>query len=396
MLIDGYTPLKVVRPSSVAELGDLVRQAAANEHGLYPVGGGTALHLGLPPKKPGHAVETTALDQVIDYPARDMTITVQAGITLATLSATLAAENQWLPIDVPESAKATLGGAIAVNAAGSRRFGYGTLRDYVIGISFITDGGGEAKAGGRVVKNVAGYDLMKLHIGALGTLGILTQVTLKVRPRPEAFALVQVITPAPALRDLLDRLHATATRPTCIDVLPDPRGWRVAVGFEDNAASVRWQMERWIQTELRELERATLQTAEGEAAEQFWQSAWPTLNVANAVAFKATMLASAVPDFLNDAVHIGTSSGLHAHAGSGIVHGQLPAGLTLAEASRMLNELRHRAVAAQGNLLITHCPIAWKRDLPIWGAPRGDWTLMRVVKQRLDPRDLFNPGRFVI
>ena len=144
------------------------------------------LDVGLPPLKPGFAVETTALNQVIDYPARDMTVTVQAGITIAKLQETLAAEGQWLPVDVPQPERATLGGAVALNVSGPRRFGYGTLRDYVIGISFVTDEGQEVKAGRRVVKNVAGYDLMKVQIGAAGTLGLITQLTLKVKPKPEA------------------------------------------------------------------------------------------------------------------------------------------------------------------------------------------------------------------
>src|SRR5437764_7903752 len=115
-----------------------------------------------------------------------MTVTVQAGITVAKLQETLAAEGQWLPVDVPRPERATLGGAVALNKSGPRRLGYGTLRDYVIGISFVTDDGREVKAGGRVVKNVAGYDLMKLQTGSVGTLGVITQLTLKVRPKPEA------------------------------------------------------------------------------------------------------------------------------------------------------------------------------------------------------------------
>src|SRR6202030_783750 len=118
------------------------------------------------------------------------TITVQAGITLGRLQDLLATENQRLPVDVPHPDRATLGGALAVNASGPRRPGFGPLRDYVIGITTVNDEGQETKAGGRVVKNVAGYDLCKLHIGALGTLGILTQVTLKVLPRPETQALL--------------------------------------------------------------------------------------------------------------------------------------------------------------------------------------------------------------
>src|SRR5262245_38483222 len=150
------------------------------------------LDLGLPPSRSGLGIDLTALDRVIDYPARDMTITLEAGITLARLQALLAKEGQRLPVDVPRPEQATLGGALATNTSGPRRFGFGTWRDYVIGITTINDQGQETKAGGRVVKNVAGYDLCKLHIGALGTLGIISQVTLKLRPLPEENALVVV------------------------------------------------------------------------------------------------------------------------------------------------------------------------------------------------------------
>src|SRR6516164_4771035 len=193
--IDGFGPLPFVQPVSIIHLGELVRSAAAAGQGVYPIGGGTRLHLGYPPTKPGVAVDLRGLDQVLDYPARDMTITVQAGITMANLQTLLAKENQQLPVDVPLADRATLGGAIATNASGPRRYGYGTLRDYVIGISAINDEGHEIKAGGRVVKNVAGYDLCKLYIGSLGTLGVITQVTLKLKPRPDEHALITLACP---------------------------------------------------------------------------------------------------------------------------------------------------------------------------------------------------------
>jgi glycolate oxidase FAD binding subunit len=216
LTIDGFGPLPVRRPASVPELGDLVREAAGTGQGVYPVGGGTALDLGLPPIKPGVAADTRGLDRVIDHPARDMTITAQAGIAVGRLQQALAAEGQRLPVDVPNPESATLGGALAANLSGPRRLGFGTLRDYVIGISFVTDEGHEVRGGGRVVKNVAGYDLMKLHIGALGTLGVITQVTLKVTPRPEDQALVAFGLNAAAVGPTLDRLHASASRPVAV------------------------------------------------------------------------------------------------------------------------------------------------------------------------------------
>src|SRR5437762_698653 len=213
LTIDGVGPMPVERPTSVAALCDIVRRCAADGTAIYPIGGGTMLDYGLPPARPGVAVSTAALDQVIDFPARDMTITVQAGITLAKLHALTTAEGLWLPIDVPEPERATLGGAIAANVSGPRRYGYGTFRDYVIGVSLVNDRGEETKAGGRVVKNVAGYDLMKLYTGSLGTLGMITQVTLKLKPVPEAWSSCLFFCGPDDLAAALDRLHRSATRP---------------------------------------------------------------------------------------------------------------------------------------------------------------------------------------
>lgn len=209
------TALPVRRPATVAELQSVVRESPA----LYPVGGRTTLDVGFPPTKPGVAVDLTALSAVVDYPARDMTITVQAGITVAALQAELAKEGQWLPVDVANPERATIGGAVALNKSGPRRFGFGTLRDYVIGISFVADDGSDVKAGGRVVKNVAGYDLMKVQVGAVGSLGVLTQVTLKVKPKPEASAALAFGVTTGELAAVLDQLHASKSRPVAVEVL---------------------------------------------------------------------------------------------------------------------------------------------------------------------------------
>src|SRR5262249_5577375 len=264
--IDQFGPLSVRPSATVAEVCELVKQQRAAKQAIHPVGGRTTLDLGLPPTKPGVACDTTALNSVIDYPARDMTITAQAGITIAALQGELAKEGQWLPVDVPLPEKATLGGAVAVNASGPRRYGYGTLRDYVIGITFVSDDGVEVKAGGRVVKNVAGYDLMKLQIGALGTLGVVTQLTLKVKPKPEAAAAVAFGCDSAALAGVLDSLAVSKARPVAVEllnaearraahVLPSLAAeWVVVVGFEEKAAAVRWQ----VSTLLDELKSAPI------------------------------------------------------------------------------------------------------------------------------------------
>ncbi len=218
-VVDGFGPLPLVRPESIGELGDLIRLAVAANTALYPLGGQTKWSLGMPPTKPGQAIDLRELAKVLDYPARDMTVTVQAGITIKHLRETLLQENLRLPIDVAQADRATLGGILAANTSGPRRLGYGTLRDYVIGISALNDEGREFKAGGRVVKNVAGYDLCKLLVGSLGTLGIITQVTLKLRPLPEEQAIVTLGCESSHLEAMLTSLHGSQTRPVSLDLV---------------------------------------------------------------------------------------------------------------------------------------------------------------------------------
>jgi glycolate oxidase FAD binding subunit len=400
--IDGFGPVPVARPASVAELCDLVRRAAAEGQALYPLGGRTMLDLGLPPTRPGLGIDFRSLNQVIDYPARDMTITVQAGITIAELQELLRRENQRLPIDVPCAGEATLGGALATNVSGPRRLGFGTLRDYVIGITVITDEGHEAKAGGRVVKNVAGYDLCKLHIGALGTLGIITQVTLKLRPLPEDSALCVIDTDAEGFAPLLDRLHTSAIRPVCVEVLnaaatralqfgePAHKPWRIIVGFEENRAAVAWQVERLSQ----ELAAAEVRSLRGPEAAPLWAALTELPGRAAAsLVFKANLLPSGVAAFCQKGAALSDTLELQTHAGSGIVIGQREEELSREAAERLLQALREQATTAQGNLVIRRCPPEWKKTLPVSGTPRDDQWLMQEVKSRLDPKQLFNPGR---
>lgn len=387
--IDEFGPLPVRRPATAAELGEVVREAVAARQGVYPVGGRTSLDVGLPPTKPGVAVDTTALDAVIDYPARDMTVTVGAGITAAKLQELLAREGQWLPVDVPDPDRATLGGAVALNKSGPRRLGYGTLRDYVIGIRFVTDEGREVSAGGRVVKNVAGYDLMKLQTGAVGTLGVITQLTLKVRPKPEASALVVFGCDGPAVGDLLDRLHASASRPVAVELLNaacwgggsagDP-GWRVVAGFEEKAATVDWQVNTLF-GELKGLPTGQPVEIVGSDAALQWRFLTQLQRRPDSrFVWKANVLPSKVAGLVTREP---AGTRVHGSALSGVLyfHDPDPA------------DLDRRVTAAGGNYTLTRCPTAEKRSLRVWGRPAADRDLMRHVKKTLDPADVFNPGR---
>jgi glycolate oxidase FAD binding subunit len=394
--------LPAQRPGSAAEVGDLIRQAAAGDQAVYPAGGMTQWQLGLPPSKPGFLLDTRGLDQIIDYPARDMTVTVQAGMRVAALQKILAAEKQRLPVDVPQAERATLGGSVAANVSGPRRLGHGTLRDYVIGISAVNDQGHEIKAGGRVVKNVAGYDLCKLFVGSLGTLGVITQLTFKLRPMAEECGLFGMACRAEELETALAQVHASRTRPVCVEVLSPaagrvarrlgerwPAAWTILVGYEDNAEALKWQVQQFVQEIGGRFDVCGLL---GHCADPLWSELVELTATGQPwLSFKAGVRPSAVAAFCCQAEQTLENVLLQAHAASGIVVGQVAEEISQEPVSR----LRELVTAADGHLVVTHCPGALKTAEFVWGRPRSEIAVMKAIKDQLDPRRLFNPGRYV-
>ena len=390
------------------ELGECIREAAARGQAIYPYGGGTRQDYGYPPTRPGKVVDCRSLAGVIDYPARDMTITVQAGMTRERLVAELAREGQRLPVDLPAITAGTIGGALAANLSGPRRYGFGTLRDYVIGISFVTPEGIEVKGGGRVVKNVAGYDLMKLQIGALGTLGIITQLTLKVFPRPESSVLLGFGINAAAVGPTLDRLHASASRPIAVELLnaaaarllaqrcrlelqgTDP--WWIFTGFEEKTVTTRWQTDT-LKTELKTAPVHEWMEWTGPMSELVWQGLTDLPDAGTGFAIQASIYPSRVAEFISRLAALHPDLVIHAHAGNGIVYAGFPEEVSLEQARTWLAELRELAGTCRGRVLIRRAAVDWKASLSLWGPPPTDWRLMRTIKATLDPTDLFNPGR---
>ena len=398
-------------PATQAELARFMADnAATQQRVLYPVGGRTALHFGCPAMEPGVAVSTAKLTAVIDYPARDMTVTVEAGIRIDVLSELLRHERQRLPIDIPQAHRATLGGIIACNAGGARRFGLGTLRDYIIGISAIDSAGMPFKAGGRVVKNVAGYDLCKLLNGALGTLGLVTQVTLKLRPIPETTRwLWASFTSFQQIEATLERLLMSATRPIAMEVLDASAAAEIAaeartvlpagspvlgLAFEGRAHEVAWQIDK-LQSELQPLTPQHVVVTPDSEADGLWSALTEfEVTAEEPLTFKANLLPSRTMEFLELATRLQIS--VQAHAGNGIVIGHLPDRVTTSPAAAgMLTPLRQFVRQHHGNLIILNCPDAWKQEIPTWGEPEPGWPLMQRLKTQLDPSDLLNRGRFI-
>lgn len=398
-------------PTTQTELARFVAEnAAGKKQVLCPVGGRTALHTGFPGQPVGVMIDLTSLDRVIDYPARDMTVTVEAGIRIDKLQALLKEQGQRLPIDIAQASRATLGGAIATNTSGPRRAGHGAFRDYVIGISAVDASGRLFKGGGRVVKNVAGYDLCKLLVGSLGTLGIITQVTLKLRPLPESSSLLWLTFDTfGEIENALERLLVSDARPIAVEVLNPLAARQIAtharlelphsspvllLGVEGSQHEVDWQIEKL----RRELVPYGVQLFEKVAESQttgLWDALteFPT-SPEDPITFQANLLPSRCMAFAETATQQGL--GIQVHAANGILIGQCCESITTPEqATARMADYRHLARAAQGNLTILHCDPEWRPALPMWGHPESGWPLMAKLKQKLDPDGLLNPGRFV-
>ncbi len=212
--------MTMLAPPDQATVADAIRGAHESRAPIFPCGGRTSCDSFPGSNAAGQELDLTGLSRIVDYTPRDMTIVVEAGVRMADLAATLAAERQQLPIDVPCVTEATLGGVVATNWSGPRRLGYGTMRDYVIGIHAVDGRGVAFKGGGRVVKNVAGYDFCKLLTGSFGTLGVITQVALKVKPLAECQAtIVAAASDLAAAETILGRLANLAATPTALDLL---------------------------------------------------------------------------------------------------------------------------------------------------------------------------------
>lgn len=392
-----------IQPNTQEDLVRLMAEnAATGRQRLLAVGGGTALGEVLL----GDVTEVRLdnLNRVIDYPARDMTITVEAGIRMAELTRILNAENQRLPIDVPQAEQATLGGVIATNWSGPRRLGCGTMRDYVIGISAIDATGRRFSAGGRVVKNVAGYDICKLLVGSRGELAIISQVTLKLRPRPETSALVGLTFDSTRqVEAVLARLMNSATRPMAIEVLnplvtlnslaeTQSKRFLLCVGYEGAEREVRWQVESLI-AEAQPFEPRRAKLLFGSDAEPVWAEltdfvltgALPTAR--SPLTFKASLTPSRTMEFLQLATDAGIFA--KAHAGNGIVLGHLPGNVTAAvQADAVLKPLSELASSCNGSLMVLRSPSDWPIAQSIGGIAAGrQWS--ERIQQQLDPLGLF-------
>ena len=405
-VVEGRTPEAAVFPGSVEEVAAVVRQAAAAGAAILPWGGGTAIAVGEPPPRAGIVLGLRRLTRVVEHEPGDLTVTAEAGLTMGRLQETLRARGQWLSLDPPDADRATLGGLIAANAAGPRRHLYGTVRDLLIGITVVTADGGIVRGGGKVVKNVAGYDLPKLFIGSWGTLGVVVEATFKLRPLPDderllaarfdrlkdCGAAARVLLASELIPNAVEMLDAAAA--TTLGLGAEAA---LVVGFDGLREQVGWQA-----TEL----AALVGPLGGRDVTLLAPATWPRLaTIAREACTSpaALMTFSVLPTLVVDTMEQGAqaarqhglSSAWAAHAGVGAVTGALMAGREAAAVATVLAEWRAMAVAGGGHATLTWAPLAVKSQVSVWGDGGPAGRIMQRIKAQLDPGNVLNPGRFV-
>jgi glycolate oxidase FAD binding subunit len=404
---DGSLPQAVVYPQTEAELCEVMACACAHRWRVLPFGHGSKLSWGGLARGFELAISTLRLNQVIDHAVGDMTLTAAAGLKLADLKPQLAQHGQFLAIDPTYPDSASLGGVVATADTGSLRQRYNSVRDMLIGISFVRYDGKLAKAGGRVVKNVAGYDLMKLMTGAYGSLGIVSQVTFRLYPIPEASKTVIVSGSAEAIGDLTEKLRQSPLTPFALDLF-SPRlatdlgfkhGLMLAARFQSNLPGVNEQVSRLSAMISGDLSSTVLE-GDGEAA--LWDQRWHRLSVkigANSggeeepVIAKFGILPDNTVDLLSK-IHGQFPDAVFAqvHVGSGIGLVSLPTTVATPDA---LKTLREWCDSFGGYLTILQAPKTVKHAIDVWGYSGNAFPVMRRIKETFDPHNLISAGRFV-
>ncbi len=390
----GVAPGSVVVPRDRDELAAIVRDLYAADAAFAFVGGGTDRDLGNPPVALDTAIRTTLLDRVLEYAPEDQTITVEAGITLGALDRVLAEHGQIFPVDVGDRERATIGGAIATNAFGPRRHRYGSLRDMIVGVEMVRPDGTRVRGGGRVVKNVAGFDLPKLAVGSLGTLGAIVSATLRVYPKPAASATIVVRNLRRNVEEgdaLTAAFEAAKLEPTALAWHRTVDGDPVYAIFDGSPAAVEAQVARGIA--LASQIAGSAAPAPPEEIAAFWEY---ERDVRRRGAWRArTYTAPAL-------VHLERDTAVHAWSGAQLASCYPGLGVFFASGpddGRSIDDVtatvRITRLEALGEAIFHAMPQRWRGYVDAWGDPPPSFPLMRALKNNFDPKNLCNPGRFV-
>jgi len=389
--VDGVVPDLVARPTSTTEVAEVLRAAAEHRIAVVARGRGTKTTWGRPPARADLVVDLGGMDQVLDHAAGDLIVEAQAGARLADVQRAVAGEGQRLAIDetVPG---ASIGGTLAAAVSGPSRVVFGTMRDLLIGVTVVRADGVVAKAGGRVVKNVAGYDLGKLVHGSFGTLAVVTDAIFRLHPLPAArrFVSVPVAGPDAAHRAVHGVVHAQVV-PSAVEVdLPADGSGTVTVLLEGVAEGVLGRTSTTL-----DLLGSGAEVSEAEPA-GWARYPWDTdaRGDERASGLKLTCALSGLAEVLEESRRVGVPVHLRGSGGAGVLYAAIPAGTDPAAVVDAVDRLRGVCIRHGGSLVVLDAPAAVKDAVDTWG-PVPALDLMRRVKDQFDPHHRLAPGRFV-
>ncbi len=399
-------PPCLVLPSDPNSLAEVMRCAYTEGWRVLACGRGSKLSWGGPVQAVDVVISTERLSQIVQHAVGDLTVTVQAGVTFAELQHTLRQANQFLPLDPAYPEQATVGGIVATADAGSWRQRYGGVRDLLIGVSLVRHDGQTAKAGGRVVKNVAGYDLMKLMTGSYGTLGILSELTFRTYPWLDDSATVVLTGKSDALAQAAAEIRASVLTPTMLDWISTAFMTRfelgenpgLAVRFQSIPESITEQCDRILKLSSEMNIKTHLIVDEAET--EFWHGIqaqlWPTnSDPTDHCTCKIGLLPAAAMSLLQQ-IDTWTEQPywgrIHASSGIGTLRFAVSAD---AEKSviELLKKVRSHCESASGYLTILAAPPSIKSAIDIWGYTGNALALMQGISRQFDPDQRLSPGR---
>ena len=396
-----------VSPASAEQAAEVMQFAAREGLAVVPAGAKTFVDAGNLLARADLILSTRGMNRMIAHEPADLVATAEAGLTLAEFQKQLAQNGQCLPVDPPDDGSATLGGIVATGASGPQALGYGPLRSFVIGMRVVLADGRPIKAGGRVVKNVAGYDLCKLFTGSFGTLGLITEVTFKLRPLPaETRTIVAVGTREAFL--VAGRLAAHNSSPVAVEVVSPLLGETLALQTPPGkhlllirfAGSTRTVITQTAQA-LKTLRDEGFRCAVYDDDAVLWQvlGAAP-LQTNHDLGWSAQVRPTDLPSLVDEIARLESDDAWHsavrwhASAGDGRVRVMARMPLYHQEAARTLERFRQAAEDRGGSLIVEKAPVEVKRELDAWGSIGSASELTKRVKLQMDPANLFSPGRF--
>jgi len=393
--IAGVAPKVVFVPHTIGDAASRIAESERAREAVAFIGGGTDLEIGRPPDRLDLVIRTEKLDRIVEHAPSDQIIAVEAGATLARVQEVVGAHGQRLAVDPPLPGRATIGGIVAANAFGPLRARYGSVRDLIIGISIVRADGVIAHGGGKVVKNVAGFDLPKLMVGSLGTLGMIATATFRLHPLPESSeTLLMKNRSAAAVRNLIAEMRQTQLEVAAVVAIAEGTGFDVAVRFEGFRAGVVAQRDR-----LSHLHRASgsCDVLHADDAKRLWLR-HDAVRTGGPLRLKIAALPTAI-EMVSSSVVAPLLGGL---TGGGFVWYPM-SGLGFITGTPIDNErfavaiesARQVLIKAGGSLTIEAAPAAIRQRVTTWGESGGALSLMQATKHKFDPGRRLAPGRFV-